>query len=129
MNGDNLYPLGIVLCGIVLLSTWLITSIHYSIDEKKPKNRGLSYIISVICILGIIFYSIKNNATYKEVYYLKYTIYYPGNTCTYEVDSCNHVYINSDRGTNYLRYYSIPDKETYGIYTSAPIVINKITKK
>lgn len=129
MNGDNLYSSGIILCVIALFSTWIITLIHYSEYKKKPKNIGLSCIISIICIIGIIFYSIKNNATYKEVYCLRYTIYYPGNTYTYEVDSCNHVYINSDRGTNYLRYYSIPDKETYGIYTSAPIVINKITKK
>lgn len=129
MNGDNLYSSGIILCVIALFSTWIITLIHYSEYKKKSKNIGLSCIISIICIIGIIFYSIKNNATYKEVYCLRYTIYYSGNTYTYEVDSCNHVYINSDRGTNYLKYYSIPDKETYGIYTSAPIVINKITKK
>lgn len=37
MNGDNLYPLGIALCIIVLFSTWLITLIHYSIYEKSQR--------------------------------------------------------------------------------------------
>lgn len=127
MNGDSLYPLGIALCSILILYKLLKIFVYYSLYKKK--NITVSCIVILLCTIGIIFCYIKDNDTYKEVYYLKYTIYYPGNTYTYEVDSCNHVYINSDRGTNYLRYYSIPDKETYGIYTSAPIVINKITKK
>lgn len=31
--------------------------------------------------------------------------------------------------TNSIRCYSISDKEFYSTYTSAPIAINKITKK
>lgn len=129
MNGDNLYPLGIVLCVIFLFGILLIAWVNYNTYKRKLKPVALFCISAMTCIIGAVFCYKQDDATYKEVYCLRYTIYYPGNTYTYEVDSCNHVYINSDRGTNYLRYYSIPDKETYGIYTSAPIVINKITKK
>lgn len=129
MNGDNLYPLGIVLCVISLFGILLIAWVNYNTYKRKLKPVALFCISAMACIIGAVFCYKQDDATYKEVYCLRYTIYYPGNTYTYEVDSCNHVYINSDRGTNYLRYYSIPDKETYGIYTSAPIVINKITKK
>ncbi len=129
MNGDNLYLLGIISCVTALFIMLLTAWVSYSIYKRKPKPVALFCISVMTCIIGAVFCYKQDDATYKEVYYLRYTIYYPGSTCTYEVDSCNHVYTNSDRGTNYLRYYSIPDKETYGIYTSAPIVINKITKK
>lgn len=71
----------------------------------------------------------KRVATYKVVYYLEYTVYYPGNTYKYKADSCNHVYSYSGRGTKHISYYSIPKKDTYGTDTTAPIVINKIIKK
>ncbi len=129
MNTNDLYLLGTTLCVIFFFGILLIAWISYDTCKRKPKPVALFCISIMACIIGAVFCYKQDDATYKEVYYLKYTIYYPGNTCTYEVDSCNHVYISSDRGTNYLRYYSIPDKETYGIYTSAPIVINKITKK
>lgn len=80
-------------------------------------------------VMLFIFCYNQNNAAYKEVYYLKYTIYYPGNTCTYEVDSCNHIYSDSYKGTNYIMYYSIPNKEHYNVRTTAPIVINEVTKR
>lgn len=80
-------------------------------------------------VVGIISCNIKRIDTYKEVYYLEYTVYYPSNTCKFKVDSCNHVYASSDRGTNHIRYYSIPKKDTYGTDTTASIVINKIIKK
>lgn len=125
MNTNNLYVLGIALCVslVIMLFIELLSS-------KQFKKQKTFLFISIVLGIGIsTFFYIKHRATYKEAYYLKYTIYYPGNTCTYEVDSCNHVYINSDRGTNYIRYYSIHDKETYGTDTTAPIAINKVTKK
>ena len=129
MNTNDLYPLGAILCSIVLFSILLIALVSYGTYKRKPKPVALFCISIMTCIIGAVFCYKQDAATYKEVYHLKYTIYYPGNTCTYEVDSCNHVYINSDRGTNYIRYYSIPDKETYGTNTTVPIVINKVTKK
>lgn len=125
MNTNNLYLLGIVLC--VSLVIMLFIELFSSKQSKKQK-----VLIFIGIVLGIeisTFSYIKHRATYKETYYLKYTIYYPGNTCTYEVDSCNHVYIRSHHGTNGIGYYSIPDKKFYSTYTSAPIVINKIIKK
>mgnify|MGYP004460911757 FL=1 len=83
----------------------------------------------LLCIGGLIFCNTKRVATYKEVYYLEYTVYYPDNTYKYKVDSCNHIHYQSDRGTNHIRYYSIPKKDTYSSNTSAPILINKIIKK
>lgn len=125
MNTNNLYVLGIALC--VSLVIMLFIELFSSKQSKKQKT--LLFISIVLGIGNSTFFYIKHRATYKEAYYLKYTIYYPGNTCTYEVDSCNHVYIRSNQGTNGIGYYSIPDKEFYSTYTSAPIVINKITKK
>lgn len=125
MNTNDLYLLGTFLCtGLVFISFIALFAC-----KKSKKQQVLLSIMTMFWIINGIFFYAKECATYKEVYYLKYTVYYPGNTYVYVADSCNHVYISSDRGTNYLRYYSIPDKETYGIYTSAPIVINKITKK
>lgn len=125
MNTNNLYLLGIVLCAIlvVMLFIELFTS------EQTKKQKVLIFIGIILGIGTSTLSYIKHRATYKEVYYLKYTVYYPGNTCTYEVDSCNHVYIKSHHGTNGIEYYSIPDKEFYSTYTSAPIVINKIINK
>lgn len=124
MNGDNLYLLGAFLCTslvfIGLLGIFVCTS---------KKQQVLLSVITLFWAGTAIYFYAKDCATYKEVYYLKYTIYYPGNTCTYEVDSCNHINSNSDRGTNCIDYYSIPDKDFYGVRTTAPIIINKITKK
>ena len=129
MNDSSLYVVGIVLNGTCILILILFLCLGYNEFKYKQRTFIQASVPILLGVVGIISCNIKRIDTYKEVYYLRYTIYYPGSTCTYEVDSCNHVYTNSDRGTNYLRYYSIPDKETYGIYTSAPIVINKITKK
>lgn len=106
----------------------LLAGVYSCAYKRKPKPIVLFYISIVTCIVGAVFYYKQDSATYKEVYYLKYTIYYSDNTCTYEVDSCNHVYINSNRGTNYIKYYSIPNKETYGINTTALIIISKVTQ-
>ena len=124
MDGDNLYLLGAFLCvGLIfieLIGVFTCTS--------KKQQAWLSVII-LFCVGSAIYLYAKDCVTYKEVYYLKYTIYYPGNTRTYEVDSCNHINSNSDRGTNCIDYYSIPNNDFYSIRTTAPIVINKITKK
>lgn len=125
MNTNNLYILGVALC--VSLVIMLFIGLFAAKQTKKQK-----VFIFICIVLGIgtsTLSYIKHRATYKEVYYLKYTIYYPGNTCTYEVDSCNHVNIKSHHGTNGIEYYSIPDKEFYSTYTSAPILINKIINK
>ena len=124
MNEDNLYLLGAFLCAGLIF----IELIGVFTCASKKQQAWLSVII-LLCAGSAIYLYAKDCATYKEVYYLKYTIYYPGNTCTYEVDSCNHVNSNSDRGTNCINYYSIPDKDFYSTRTTAPIVINKITKK
>lgn len=124
MNGDNLYLLGAFLCigliFIALIGVFACTS--------KKQQVWLSIII-LFCAGSAIYLYAKDCVTYKEVYYLKYTIYYPGNTCTYEVDSCNHIYSDSYKGTNYIMYYSIPNKEHYNVRTTAPIVINEVTKR
>lgn len=124
MNTNNFYLLGIVLCVtlVIMLFIELFTS-------KQTKEQKVLIFIGIVLGIGASTLAyIKYRATYKEVYYLKYTVYYPSNTCTYEVDSCNHVNIKSHHGTNGIEYYSIPDKEFYSTYTSAPIVINKITQ-
>lgn len=127
MNTGDFYVVGIAICAFLLLSISYIAWMTHDVCKKKYL---VLYYISMVLFAGIIVYCyIKNNAAYKEVYYLEYTVYYPGNTCKFKVDSCNHVYASSDRGTNHIRYYSIPKKDTYGTDTTAPIVIDKIIKK
>ena len=129
MNDSSLYEIGIALNSMCILVIISFLCLFY--DELKRK-KGL-FILAIIPILfgiiGIHYCNEKRVASYKEIYYLEYTVYYPGNTCKFKVDSCNHVYASSDRGTNHIRYYSIPKKDTYGTDTTAPIVINKIIKK
>lgn len=128
MDSNSPYGLGIALSLLVLL----IILISMYIDHKfSMKIQFLSMKITgiTLCIVAIVLCGLEINNTYKEVYYLEYTVYYPGNICKFKVDSCNHVYISSDRGTNHIRYYSIPKKDTYGTDTTAPIVIDKIIKK
>lgn len=85
--------------------------------------------IVLFCLVIATFCYINISKSYNKVYYLECTIYYLDNTFKLKVDSCNHIHYQSDRGTNYIRYYSIPKKDTYGINTTAPILINKIIKK
>ena len=127
MNSRSLYEIGIALSGIGILI--LIPSLCICYNEFNNKQKTFISVCILLCIGCLIFCGAKRSATYKEVYYLEYTVYYPDNTYKYKVDSCNHVYSYSDRGTNYIRYYSIPKKDTYGTNTTAPIVINKIIKK
>lgn len=125
MNGDNLYLLGILLCTALVF----IGLIGLFICKKSKKQQALLSIMIIFWAVNAIYFYAKNCATYKEVYYLKYTVYYPGNTCVYVADSCNHVYISSNRGTNYITYYSIPNRITCGKTTTAPILINELIKK
>lgn len=127
MNNSGLYELGIALSGISILI--LIPFLCTCYNEFNNKQKTFISVCILLCIGCLIFCGAKRGATYKEVYYLEYTVYYPGNTCKFKVDSCNHVYASSDRGTNHIRYYSISKKDTYGTDTTAPIVINKIIKK
>ena len=127
MNSSSLYELGIALSGIGILI--LILSLYIYYNEFNNKQKTFRSICILLCIGCLMFCGTKRSATYKEVYYLEYTVYYPDNTYKYKVDSCNHIYSYSDRGTNHISYYSISKKNTYGTDTTAPIVINKIIKK
>lgn len=130
MNDSSLYEVGLVLSITIFLALSIIICIkkeHSWIDNIK-RDAIMTIIALFFFGIAISCYTSINN-TYKEVYYLEYTVYYPGNTCKFKVDSCNHVYASSDRGTNHIRYYSIPKKDTYGADTTAPIVIDKIIKK
>lgn len=133
MNTSSIYELGIVLSLFASLlfpfTAIILTNWNYYASSKKIKPIILYTIIEILFIGAFIFCISKDNETYKEVYYLEYTIYWPGDKITYKVDSCNHIYNYSDRGTNYIKYYSIPKKDTYGVNTTAPILINKIIKK
>lgn len=130
MDSNSIYEIGIILSAILLLISLATAFIEkYYTPNRKIKHPLISIVWVLLCIADIIFCSKKISDSYKEVYYLEYTVYYPGNTCKFKVDSCNHIYASSDRGTNYIRYYSIPKKDTYGTNTTAPIVINKIIKK
>lgn len=133
MNANFLYELGMVLSIVAafffLLIVPVLTDWKYYRLAKKIKIIILYTLIELLLIGVSIFCATKNNETYKEVYYLEYTIYWPGNKITYKVDSCNHIYNYSDRGSNYIKYYSIHKKDTYGVGTTAPILINKIIKK
>lgn len=129
MNDSSLYEVGIVLNGACILILILFLCLGYNEFKNKQRTFIQTSVPILLGVVGIISCNIKRIDTYKEVYYLEYTVYYPGNTCKFKVDSCNHVYASSDRGTNHIRYYSIPKKDTYGTNTTAPIVINKIIKK
>lgn len=129
MNDSGLYEVGIVLCGACMLIIILTLCMGYNEFKNKQRTFIQASTFILLCIGGIVFYNTKRIDTYKEVYYLEYTVYYPGNTYKFKVDSCNHVYASSERGTNHIRYYSIPKKDTYGTDTTAPIVIDKIIKK
>lgn len=133
MNTSNIYELGIVLSLFASLlfpfAAIILTNWNYYASSKKYKPIILYTIIEILFIGVFIFCITRDIKTYKEVYYLEYTVYYPGNKVTYKVDSCNHIYNYSDRGTNHIKYYSIPKKDTYGVDTTAPILINKIIKK
>lgn len=130
MNDSSFYEVVFLLSAAMFLALSIIICIsvkHSGIDNIK---RDAIMTVIALFFLGITISCYTNiNNTYKEVYYLEYTVYYPGNICKFKVDSCNHVYTSSDRGTNHIRYYSIPKKDTYGTDTTAPIVINKIIKK
>lgn len=130
MNDSSLYEVGLVLSIFIFLTLLIFICIDMKYTEfGNIKRNGVMTTIALF-YLGIAISCYTNiKKSYKEVYYLEYTVYYPGNTCKFKVDSCNHVYASSDRGTNRIRYYSIPKKDTYGINTTAPIVINKIIKK
>ena len=130
MNDSSLYEVGLVLSITVFLTLLIFICIDMKYTEfDNIKRNWVMTTIALFC-LGIAISCHTNiKKSYKEVYYLEYTVYYPGNTCKFKVDSCNHVYASSDRGTNHIRYYSIPKKDTYGTDTTAPIVINKIIKK
>ena len=130
MNNSNFYELGLVVSIAIFLTLLIFICIDMKYNKfDNIKRNGVMTTIALLC-LGIAISCYTNTKkSYKEVYYLEYTVYYPGNTCKFKVDSCNHVYASSDRGTNYIRYYSIPKKDTYGTNTTAPIVINKIIKK
>lgn len=127
MNTGYFYVVVIVIGAFFLLSISYVAWMTHDICKKK--YLVLCYISMVLCAGIIVYCYIKNNATYKEVYYLEYTIYYPNNTCKFKVDSCNHIYVSSDKGTNHIMYYSISKRDTYGTDTTAPIAINKIIKK
>lgn len=129
MNDSSLYEIGIVLNGACILILILFLCLGYNEFKNKQRTFIQASVPILLGVVGIIFCNIKRVAAYKEVYYLEYTVYYPGNTCKFKVDSCNHVYASSDRGTNHIRYYSISKKDTYGTDTTAPIVIDKIIKK
>lgn len=129
MNNSNFYELGIVLSGACILILILALALGYNEFKNKQKIFIQGSVLIHLCIGGLIFCNTKRVATYKEVYYLEYTIYYPDNTCKFKVDSCNHIYSYSDKGTNRIKYYSISKKDTYSTSTTAPIVIDKIIKK
>lgn len=130
MNNSNFYEPGLVLSIAIFLTLLIFICIDMKYNKfDNIKRNGVITTIALLC-LGIAISCYTNiKKSYKEVYYLEYTIYYPGNTCKFKIDSCNHIYASSDRGTNHIRYYSIPKKNTYGTNTTAPIVINKIIKK
>lgn len=129
MNDSSIYDFGIVLSSICILILPLVLCLGYNEFKNKQKIFIQGSVFILLCIGGLIFCNTKRVATYKEVYYLEYTIYYPDNTCKFKVDSCNHIYSYSDKGTNRIRYYSISKKDTYSTSTTAPIVIDKIIKK
>ena len=129
MNDSSLYEVGIVLNGACILILILFLCLGYNEFKNKQRTFIQASVPILLGVVGIISCNIKRIDTYKEVYYLEYTVYYPGNTCKFKVDSCNHIYASSDRGTNHISYYSIPKKGTYGTDTTAPILINKIIKK
>lgn len=129
MNSSSLYEIGIAINSACILVIISFLCLFYNELKSKKSLFVLASISILLCIIGVYYCNIKRIAAYKEVYYLEYTIYYPGNTCKFKIDSCNHVYASSDRGTNRIRYYSISKKDTYGIDTTAPILINKIIKK
>lgn len=128
MNLSSPYILGIILSLFLLCIVLIPICIHYH-SHIKIEFLSMKITSIVLCIVAIVLCGIRINNIYQEVYYLEYTVYYPGNTCKYKVDSCNQVYVSSDRGTNHIRYYSIPGKDNYGTDTTAPIVIDKIIKK
>lgn len=130
MDSNSSYEIVLGISLFLFLVICIIICIDLSLDGIRNMKFLPTKSVSALFFLGIAVYCcIKINISYKEIYYLEYTVYYPGNTCKFKVDSCNHIYASSNRGTNYIRYYSIPKKDTYGTDTTAPIVINKIIKK
>lgn len=130
MNNSNIYELALVISVVIAIIFIMIIINNVRCNKFNPIKVNIILTTIVLFCLGITTYCYTNiEKSYKEVYYLEYTVYYPGNTYKYKVDSCNHIYSYSDRGTNHIRYYSIPKKDTYGIDTTAPILINKIIKK
>lgn len=133
MNISSIYEIKIIssllFCIIFPFIAFIFTDWDYNTSKKNTKLIILYTVIELLIIEIFTFCVTKNIETYKEVYYLEYTIYYPGDKVTYKVDSCNHVYYDSYKGTNRITYYSIPKKDTYGTATTAPILIDKIIKK
>ena len=130
MNDSSIYEIGLILSITIFLVLLIFICIDMKYNEFSNIKRNVVRTTIALFCLGIAISCHTNiKKSYKEIYYLEYTIYYPGNTYKFKVDSCNHVYASSERGTNRISYYSIPKKDTYGTDTTAPIVINKIIKK
>lgn len=130
MNNSDIYEIGLVISMIIFFAIiiYVCTDIK-NIKFNNIKANVITITIVLFCLVIAIFCYINISKSYNEVYYLECTIYYPDNNFKLKVDSCNHIHYQSDRGTNCIRYYSIPKKDTYGINTTAPILINKIIKK
>lgn len=130
MNSSNIYELWLGLSMFTFLVIIIAIFVNIKCNKSGNLKKNIIFIIIAFFLLWIsesCYIKIKN--TYKEVYYLEYTVYYPSNTCKFKVDSCNHIYSYSSQGTNRIIYYSIPKKDTYSTETTAPIFINKIIKK
>ena len=87
MNSSNIYEIGIVLNGTCILIIIFLLHLFYNKLKNKKNLFILVDIIILLCISGIYYCNTKRIATYKEVYYLEYTVYYPDNVCKFKVDS------------------------------------------
>lgn len=83
------------------------------------KKLALAILLAVI--------TVACSAPKGRNYYVKYRVHYPGGAVDKEAYAADEIYIGSDRGTNFIRYY-----DEFGDYsgyaTSAPIQLVEYRK-
>ena len=83
--------------------------------------------LALAILLAVITVACSCSAPKGRNYYVKYRVHYPGGAVDKEAYAADEIYIGSDRGTNFIRYYD-EFGECSGYATSAPIQLVEYRK-
>lgn len=99
-------------------------------EANKRIERGMILAIIVLTIVfAVVLIGMLNAFTGNDgIYHMTYRVYY--NQCTfreYSITNDGPIYVGSDRGTNFIKKYSITGQTI--ITTSAPIEVVSYTRE